>query len=171
MSEENENSNVPTISFAENPTESHDEMQSCWTLCDCCCSCCSSFEAWWDENKTKIAGKMGIALSILNSVFLVVDSYYPASIAKYIVASLISAGVFMGGLMYDRLARDHKKLEVDNESKKDMIRRFTLAQQHHDPFPTPQGSDDTVQPVNFEAMHKNNVIQTAINDYTFPENQ
>jgi hypothetical protein len=56
-------------------------------------------------------------LAILNSIFVVLDAYYPASIAKYIVAALISAGVFMGGLMYDRLAREHKQLEDDNVSK------------------------------------------------------
>lgn len=152
--------------------EEIDKMNNCCSLCDCLCY--HKFEDWWKAYKTKIAGKVGIGLSILNSIFIVLDAHYPASAAKYIVAALISAGVFIGGLMYDRLARDHKQLEDDNvslkQSKEEIIRRFTLIP-HYESNETPAGSEDTIQPVNFEAIHRNNVFHSAITEYTFPDSE
>lgn len=158
-------------------SEKTNNDKDCFSCPDCCiCIYYKDVEQWWNERKTKIAGKIGIFLSILNSVFIILDVHYPASIAKYIVAALISAGVFIGGLMYDRLAREHEQLADDNVSKQDIIRRFTMFAGNNSnailtiPSPladTPQ-SDDTVEPINFEAMHVNNIRQTAINEYTFP---
>lgn len=147
--------------------------------CDCCNSCCSYFGELWNNNKSKIASKMGIALSILNSVFLIIDTYYPASLAKYIVAGTISAGVFMGGILYQKLVDHYKalgekynQLENDNtslkQSRDEVIRRYTIAINNSNNT-TPQ-SVQSIEPINFEEMHRNNMMNSELNDYVFPEN-
>lgn len=142
-------------------------------------SCCLFYymeriSEYWNLHEQNIAAKMGFALSILNSIFLIIDTYYPASIAKYVVAGTISAGVFIGSLCYQRivdqykvLEEKHEQLETDHislkQSKDEIIRRYTLLQQHTPNSTTPQ-SVDSIEPINFEQIHKNN----KLNDYTFP---
>lgn len=153
---------------------------------NCCESCWGTFEGWiddfkiwYDEKKDKIAGRLGMVLSILNIAFIGLDAYYPTSIAKYVVASLVSVGVFIGGVMFEKLVNSNKILTEDNKSKNEMIRRYTqfgtafgvmprLTTQAETPDNErhlerePNGisfdndSISSIEPVNFLEVHKNN---------------
>ena len=134
------------------------------------CSCCSCIDMLI-INKKKIIGKAGIVLSLLNSLFITLDAYYPGTIAKYIVSGLISIGVFIGGIMFDRMAHENAKLNESCESlqneKKEIIRRFTVIDMPtHTATPTETDRETnlSVEPINFEAMHNNNKLES----FTFP---
>lgn len=147
---------------------------------NCCESCWGTFEGWiddfkiwYDEKKDKIAGRLGMVLSILNIAFIGLDAYYPTSIAKYVVASLVSVGVFIGGVMFEKLVNSNKILTEDNKSKNEMIRRYTAfvtATSAETPdnerriarepngisFDFDNDSVNSIEPVNFLEVHKNN---------------
>lgn len=141
-----------------------EKENNCWN----CWGYYAALANYCEEKKKKIAGRLGIILSILNIIFIIIDNVMPTAIVKYVVASLISAGVFIGGIMFERIVSENEVLEEDNKSKQEIIRRFTVMPVNAIDM-TPQ-SIDSVEPINFEQMHHNNIIQTSMNNYAFPNN-
>lgn len=124
-------------------------------------------------------GKFGMGLSVIGGAVSVLLSFkivLPASI----IMGLLNVGIFAGGLAFERIEQQNKRLNDDCESQKQMIRRLTIAPKLHDSdtpetnenTSTPQtnNSNESIEPINFESMHENNKKQTAMNNYNFPDN-
>jgi hypothetical protein len=146
-------------------------------------------DVWWDRNKHSIAPKLSITLGILGGVgsaLIGLKLIIPASI----VLGVVNVGIFFSGLSMDRLNQESIKKSSEVESlkneKQEIIRRFTVCQNYNNSLqstqdqnmrlndidnaisPTTNNSNDTVEPVCFEMMHKNNIRHSAINCFHFP---
>lgn len=129
-------------------------------------------------------GKFGLGLSIMGGIVSVLLGFkiiIPASI----IMGLTNAGIFAGSLAFERLQQQKEKLNDDCESQRQIIRKLTIkpffdnynngqnAQQEEDiqiETETETGrSIDTIEPINFEQMHKNNILQSSLNNFTFPK--
>jgi hypothetical protein len=152
----------------------------------------NDIDNWWNRNKHSIAPKLSITLGILGGVgsaLVGLKLLIPASI----VLGVVNIGIFFSGLSMDRLNQESIKKTSEVQSlkneKQDIIRRFTVCQNNYNNSlqstqdqnmrlndidnaisPTTNNSNDTIEPVCFEMMHKNNIRHSAINAFHFPDN-
>jgi len=147
----------------------------------------ASFDNYWDENKSSIASKSSIVLGILGgvgSVLIGLKMFIPASV----VLGVVNIGIFFSGISIESIKNDNDKIKLDmekknddivslNKEKQEIIRRYstynglqrTIITNEPTDTPSSNGSEKSIEPVNFELMHYNNKLQDS-NSFIFPNN-
>lgn len=127
---------------------------------------------FWEDHKNSLSSKFSILLGVvggIGSVLVGMKMFVPASI----VLGVCNVGIFFSGIAIERIGNDNNKKTSDIESlhkeKREIIRRFTMVNQSEPISITPMDSEDTVEPINFELMHHNNVLQDSMNTFAFPK--
>lgn len=133
-------------------------------------SCCSFFlnklDQLWAEYKHH-SGKVSIGLSVLGGLSSILVGKY--IIIGSVAIAITNSAVFMSGIAYEKLKSENKQLNSDCESHKEMLRRFTLFQPNNknNTDTETNRSIETIEPINFEQIHKNNMLSS----YAFPTNE
>jgi hypothetical protein len=138
----------------------------------CCCSVVDSLQDWWNVNKYRVSAPLAVGLSVCGGVGSVLSAY--SIIGTSVVIGVTNVGIFFSGIALSAFSSENKKLSKDNISlcneKNDIVRRLTMAYPHlNESRSVSERSDDSVEPVNFEHVHKNNVFQSSIKAFNFPE--
>lgn len=145
----------------------------------CCCNLIDSLHEWWDVNKYRVSAPLAVGLSVGGGIGSILASQYILSTS--VVTGITNVGIFFSGIALSAFSSENKKLAKDNISlsneKNDIVRRLTLAYPDLNVDRVISGcesrsltgrSDQTVEPINFEEVHKNNVFQSSINSFNFP---
>lgn len=140
----------------------------------CCCFVIDSLQEWWNVNKYRVSTPLAVGLSVCGGIgsILVGKSIIGASI----MIGVTNVGIFFSGIALSAFSSENKKLSKDNISlcneKNDIVRRLTMAYPHlnHSELAS-EKSDDSVEPINFEQVHKNNIFQSSIRSFNFPDDQ
>ena len=138
------------------------------TDCNCCCGLLDCVDSFWDKYRHH-SGKISVGISVLGAVSAILAGQH--IILGSIMVGITNISVFFSGLAYEKLNSQAKKLNEDCESQKQMIRKLTMAPNFESETPQSRESTMTVEPVNFELIHKNNIVQNSIKNYNFPDNE
>lgn len=136
--------------------------------CYCCCGLLDFADTFWQKYRYH-SGKISIGISVLGSVSAILTGQH--LITGSIMVGITNVSVFFSGLAYEKLNNQAKKLNDDCESQRQMIRKLTMAPRFESETPQSRESNVTVEPINFELMHKNNVVNNSMKNYNFPDDE
>ena len=110
-------------------------------------SWCLYFNGVWDRNKYSIISKGSILISVLSTVFTILDTYFSEfKIAKYIVVGCLNVSIVIGSYAFGQLEQRSQQLGAENIH----LRRLTLAAPtwvKNNAFDTDSLQDATPEPV------------------------
>ena len=137
--------------------------------------CIDKIDDFWNTHKNSISSKFSIGLGVMGgvgSILVGMKLFIPTSI----VLGICNVGIFFSGIAMQKYAQENTKLSDEKISlhneKQEIIRRYTTIQHggNNEPLSiTPTDSIDTIQPVQFESMHQNNMVESSMNNFAFPK--
>lgn len=132
---------------------------------NCCFSLLDSFDGFWAEYKHH-SGKVSIILSSIGAISSILVGQH--ILIGSIALTITNTAIFFSGIAYEKLKAENHKLNSDVESQKQILRRLTILPNGNvdEETPTTNKSNDSVEPVNFNKIHKNNLIES----YKFGDN-
>lgn len=140
----------------------------------CNCSCIDAMHSFWEKYKYKVSTPVAITLSALGVICGVLIPQYHVIGGVAVVVTNVS--IFFTGVTLSQFSVENKALIDDNVSLKNENRRLTVAPKLINLGNTGEPCDsetprsiDTIGPVDFAQLHKNNIVQSSINSFLFPQ--
>jgi hypothetical protein len=130
------------------------------------CTCIDYLDNFFESNKYKISAPLAIGLSVLGGLSSILIG--KGIIAGSIGVAITNTSVFFVSILLSKFSKDNKYLEYNNNSLKNENRRLTTfcheLTTNNSINETPQSNDsiESIEPINFSDIHKNNKIASFI---------
>ena len=114
---------------------------------------------FWEEYKYKISTPIAITLSVFGTATSLLTPHFV--IFGSTMGAITNISVFFVSILLSKWSTENLLLEDNNKILKNENKRLTVI---YNSQAISEKSNDSVEPVNFENIHRDNIIK----NYTFP---